>query len=114
MCRSGDTAQPRYVQPGAGPRGPWGHQDPEGRALAPATLQLPLHGESEEAAGPGERPVWELQQSQPQNPMAQSFPTCGIWAKSLTPAQLSARLRGAAEHTPGTAPGWHSAPWHRH
>lgn len=48
-----------YIQCEAGSGGPWGHQDPEGRALVPATLQLPLHGEGEEAAGPGERLVWE-------------------------------------------------------
>lgn len=45
--------------------------------------------------------------------MAQSFPSCGIWAKSLTSAQLSTCLRGTAEHSPGTALGWQLALWHR-
>ena len=75
------SAEPqlRYVQLGAGPGGPGGCQDPEGRALVPAALQLPLHGESEEAAGTRERPAQEWgcsgAQSQPQHPVAQSFPT---------------------------------------
>lgn len=84
MCWGGNIAQCPYVQPG----GPWGHQDPEGRALAPATLQLSLHGESEEAASPGERPVWECS---PHGPILPSLWDLGHIPHPCTAERLSAR-----------------------